>query len=201
VPDSLDAHLFESFLPPNTYYVHVDSLRLDSITGTPSGITTGTNPVLGVWLHGGQYACAIFSGTTTDTIGKYPINIYGDGCIHGTIASFNIDSCQSGNLGAYLKYSLNVCYPTGIASVTGGVSMDVYPNPNQGAFTVSVSSSDRISGSLSVVDQLGRTIYTRSIDITGTKQIPLELGNISSGAYMLVINAGGNRSLKQFIIK
>jgi len=37
--------------------------------------------------------------------------------------------------------------------------------------------------------------------VTGTKQIPLEMSNLSSGVYLLEINAGGSRSVKQFVVK
>jgi len=66
---------------------------------------------------------------------------------------------------------------------------------------VTVSSDTRINGTMSIVDGLGRTINTQSIDVTGTKQVPLEMSNLSPGAYLLVINADGARSVKQFIVK
>jgi hypothetical protein len=202
IPDSLDAHLFESFLPANTYYVHLDSVRIDSVTGMPTGITAGTNPVLGKWIHGGQYACALFSGTTNATTGSYPISIYGKGCIHGTILGFAIDSCQSGNLGAYLNYNLNVCTPgTGISELSNNLALNIYPNPNQGTFTVTISSATHINGTMSVLDELGRTIQIQSLDVTGTKQIPLELKDLASGSYLLVVNTNNGRSVKQFIVK
>ena len=201
VPDSLDAHLFVSALPANTYYLHLDSVRIDSITGTPTGITSSINPAFGAWIHGGGYGCSLFSGTTHDTAGSYPVSIYGRGCVHGTIFTFNIDSCVSGDLGAYLHYNLNVCYPVGINNVSGDVSLNIYPNPNQGIFTVTVSSANHIVGTMSVSDQLGRVITSQRIDVTGTKQLPIELGNLSPGAYLLEINTGGGRSVKQFIVR
>ena len=201
IPDSLDAHDFTSLVPANTYYVHLDSIRIDSVVGMPTGINSGTNPTLGSWLHGGQYACALFSGTTTSPAGSYPIAIYGRGCIHGTILIYNIDSCQSGNLGSYLNYTLNVCNPAGIANLASDLDLNIYPNPNQGVFTVTVSSASHIIGTMSVLDQLGRVINTQSIDVTGTKQLPLEMSSLSSGVYLLEINAGGSRSVKQFVVR
>ena len=54
---------------------------------------------------------------------------------------------------------------------------------------------------MSVSDQLGRVITSQRIDVTGTKQLPIELGNLSPGAYLLEINTGGGRSVKQFIVR
>ena len=353
VPDSLDASLFTSFVQPGQYYVHIDSIRFDSINGMPAGITGVTNPATTVWLHGGDYGCVQFAGTTNAAPGNFPIGIFGRGCVHGNIAGFPIDSCVSGSLSSYFNYSLNVCgtgctvdtthfsssthvypsslpciitgtafagqiniqvpdsldanafvsqippgsgvvyidsininsitgYPTGISSVSNpvltskllpgsfacaavsgtvnglvtpsgnypltisgtacgrlyynnnmvystcmtnynftkifpysldvcypagvsqvaaGLNLNIYPNPNQGIFTVTLSSASRVAGTMSVVDQLGRVINTQSIDVTGTKQISLNLGNVSAGAYMLMINTDAGRSVKQFIVK
>jgi hypothetical protein len=202
VPDSLDAHDFVSAAPAGFYYFHIDSMRIDSISGYPGGLTAVTNPHYGVWLHAGAYGCVTVSGTTTDPAGSYQLNIYGRGCGHGTFPVYGtVDSCMTGNLGSFLKYTLQVCNATGVTSLGDNVSLDIYPNPSQGIFTVTVSAADHISGAMSVIDQLGRTIYTKPVDISGTRQIAVDLGNISPGTYLLMINADGNRSLKQFIVK
>jgi hypothetical protein len=54
---------------------------------------------------------------------------------------------------------------------------------------------------MSILDQLGRVIKTQNIDVTGTRQIALDLGEISAGAYILMINTAQSKSVKQFIVK
>ena len=204
VPDSVDVHNFYSALPAGFYYVYIDSLRLDSITGMPAGISAATNPAFGsgAWIHGGGFGCGLFTGTTTAPGGTYPLNIYGRGCIHGNVLGLNIDSCQSGNLGSYISYSLKVCFGVGVLEInTGAVGLNIYPNPNQGAFTVTVSSAEHTSGQMSVLDQLGRSIHTQEIDVTGTKQIPIELGNISAGVYVLMVNTANGKTVREFVVK
>lgn len=207
VPDSLDVNNFFSQIPAGYVQGKVDSIRIDSITGYPAGISSVSNPAVGTtWLHPGQYACANFTGTTTAPAGTYALTIYGAGCGHftapATFGGGTYDSCfQSFNFTRIYPYSLKVCYPAGVAEVSADLHLNIYPNPNQGSFTVTVSSADRINGTLSVVDQLGRTITTQNIDVTGTKQIPLALGNVAPGAYLLEINNAGTRSVKQFIVK
>jgi hypothetical protein len=66
---------------------------------------------------------------------------------------------------------------------------------------VSISTDDRIAGDIMVMDALGRTIHTEAIDITGTKQIALDLGNVASGIYMLVVNTANGKAVKQFSVK
>jgi hypothetical protein len=202
IPDSVDAHDFVSASPAGLFYFHIDSMEIDSITGVPNGISVATNPLSGVWLKGGQFGCALFTGTTSDPAGAYRLNIYGRGCGHGTFPIYGtIDSCTSGNLGSFLKFDLNVCNIAGISEISNGVNLNIYPNPNQGAFTVTIASADHISGQMSVLDQLGRSIHTQELEVTGTKQIPLELGNIAPGVYMLMINTGSGKSVREFVIR
>jgi hypothetical protein len=204
VPDSLDANQFFSAIPAGTAKVYIDSIQVVSVTGMPAGITSVSNPVVSTtWLKPGQYACANFTGTTTATAGNYPLTITGNGCGHATFPVIGyVDSCLNNfSFSRIYPYSLKVCGTLGVSDVVDGLNLNVYPNPNQGNFTVTISSAPRVNGTMSVVDQLGRTISTQSLDVTGTKQIALNLGNISAGAYMLVINSENGRSVKQFSVK
>jgi hypothetical protein len=208
IPDTIDANYFISAIPSGTASAIIDSVKIDSIVAAPTGITSVSNPVLGTWLKPYQYACATFSGTTTDTTGTYALKVYGTGCGHFTLPALlgggTYDSCLAGfNLARVFPLQLKVLdtLTNGIAQIADGVNLNIYPNPNQGNFTVTVSSSSRLTGNLSVVDQLGRMINTQTIDVTGTKQIPLTLGDVAPGAYLLLINAEGQRSVKQFIVR
>jgi len=216
VPDSLDISDFISTtsltIPPGAGFAHIDSIAINTVTGYPAGISLTTNPSLGAWLKPYDVACAVFSGTVNAAVtpaGAYPLTILGTACgythtvlhIQGFNIPINIDSCfQNYNLSNVFPYTLYVCNPAGIAQVTDGVNLTIFPNPNQGSFTVTVSSSDHISGALSILDQLGRVVYTQGVDVTGTKQVPLDLSNVSAGAYLLMINTGASKSVKEFII-
>jgi hypothetical protein len=213
VPDSLDISDVISIpgfsIPPGVGFIHIDSIDIASITGDPAGITSISSPPLGSWLKPSAFACAAFSGTVlaaTTSAGNYPLTISGTACGHANLVirgfPINIDTCmQNYNFAKSFPYALNVCYPQGIAQVTEGVDLSIYPNPNQGNFTVTISSSDRVSGTMSVLDQLGRTVKTQNIDLTGTRQIPLELGNVAAGAYLLMVTTDESRSVKQFIVR
>ena len=65
--------------------VHVDSLRVDSITNLPWGLTLAMNPTNGV-LHARQTGCLNISGTTYDSVGQYPAYIYATVWAHLTTA-------------------------------------------------------------------------------------------------------------------
>jgi hypothetical protein len=205
VPVSLDLTDFISLVPANTSTVYIDSINIMSITGDPAGITSVNNPVLNTWLFPSQVACAVFSGTVnglTTSGGNYPLTISGTGCGHFTLGGTTIHRCMTNyNFAKVFPYSLDVCYPAGISQISENIDLNIYPNPNQGNLTVTIASSNHISGTMSVLDQLGRVVHTQNIDMTGSRLIPLELGDISAGAYLLMITTGDSRSVKQFIVK
>jgi hypothetical protein len=198
VPDSL------SYTVPvvGTVQGYIDSVRIDSISGEPSGITSASSPALGTWIHHGRYACAFFSGTTSAPAGNYQLTISGRACGHFTAPVVGrVDTCTNYTFTRSYPDTLKVCNPAGISDLSSGLNLNIYPNPNQGNFTVTIAAASRLTGTMSVLDQLGRTITTQSLDINGTKDISLALGNVSSGAYLLVINTENGRSVKQFIVK
>ena len=201
VPDSVDGHSIVAAVPAGTQF-HIDSVHIDSITGLPVGITWAMNPNTHT-IHGGGNGCIVFSGTTAAPVGSYPLNIYGKGCGHATIFTFRIDSCVKGSLGAFFTYSLSVCDTTvhaGIADFNEGLNLGIYPNPNKGSFTLSLAVAERLVGELAITDAIGRTIYTQALDVMGTNRIPLQLGNLASGTYLLSIKDAQHKSVRQFIV-
>ena len=185
-----------------TLEVPVDSMSIDSITGAPSAIIDAASPVFGTWLKPGQQGCVSFTGTTTVPAGNYSLTVTGTARLDTTIFSQHIDTVVPHfPLSSTYPMTVNVSNPLGISEISEGLNMSIYPNPNQGKFTLTLSSSEPISGEMTVIDQLGRVVHVESIEINGTRQLPLELANLSPGAYILVVNAGGKRSVQQFIIQ
>lgn len=202
IPSTADAHDFFSAAPAGSITATVDSARITSITGYPTGVT-GTGPALNTWLHGGDIRCFQIAGTTTATPGDYTLTVTGDICAHAVIPVLGTQStCQQNvNVSRFFTVKLTVCTPAGIQEVLKGVEMNVFPNPNQGSFNVTISADDRITGDINVLDALGRTIHNEALDVTGTKQIALDLGNVASGVYMLMINTANGKAVRQFTVK
>ena len=76
-------------------------------------------------------------------------------------------------------------------------SMTVYPNPNNGSFTIEIHSETVVQdASLILMDLTGKTISTQSITISsGTSLVLFENFNLQNGTYFIQVN-GKNQNLK-----
>ncbi len=84
-------------------HTQVDSFRLDSIVGLPSGITWSKSPNV---LLGGGNGCVRLYGTTTAPPGRYQIQGWGTAWVHVTAPSMGMDTLTttSGNMNPYSPF-------------------------------------------------------------------------------------------------
>lgn len=110
VPDSLPGRVFGNPLVA-AFTITIDSVQINSVSGTPSGISATNTPSLGTWIPASGYSCILFSGTTTAPIGNYPLTVSGVGCGHFTlpVLGTRVDSCMPFNFSSAFPYSLQVC--------------------------------------------------------------------------------------------
>ena len=110
VPDSMPGRVFGNPVVA-AFTIAIDSVQINSVSGTPSGISATNTPALGSWIPAKGYSCILFSGTTTAPIGNYPLTVSGVGCGHFTlpVIGTRVDSCISFNYSSAFPYSLQVC--------------------------------------------------------------------------------------------
>jgi hypothetical protein len=92
----------------------------------------------------------------------------------------------------------------GVPNVTTGSNVALFPNPNNGSFTLkgSLGNAADQEVSIEVTDMLGQVIYrTKVIAQSGiiNQQILLN-NNLSSGVYMLDLKAGAENDVFHFVI-
>ncbi|MDQ3110973.1 MAG: choice-of-anchor J domain-containing protein [Bacteroidota bacterium] len=85
--------------------------------------------------------------------------------------------------------TVNAC--VGVAEMTFANSINVYPNPNNGAFTVSVNSTVE-NLTIEVLDMQGRVVYTSSVnDVTAGYSAQVALEGVTNGMYMVRLTGNG----------
>jgi hypothetical protein len=114
----------------------------------------------------------------------------------GTDTSYTVtlivtDPCGSDTL----TEQVNVV--NGITYIALAQRVSVYPNPNQGSFTISLDDQSGRAFTTEISDMLGRSLYRQSIH-AGENRLALDL---ASGVYMVRVTDGVNATVKTMTIK
>lgn len=165
-----------------TVTVTVNNLPTVDLTATMTGTFCGGQDVtLTGTPAGGTYAqtAGPVNGLTTNVFnapeqGDYSITYtYTDanGCTNSSVEDFVID-CM-----------------VGLDLISKDGSMNVYPNPNNGNFTIKSDLNEK--GTLEMFNMSGQLVYTQEIDNLSEKMI--EVKNLTPGVYTLTITAGDKK--------
>ncbi len=76
----------------------------------------------------------------------------------------------------------------------------IYPNPNNGEFSIQVNSSSSNNILVEVYDLRGRLILNKSYNNSGNLNEKLNLGNVQSGIYLVNVNDGSRKSTKKIVV-
>lgn len=110
--------------------------------------------------------------------------IYDDGtCIDTAFQSVFVDICE------------------GIADYSSA-QMNVYPNPSEGSFRISMSNMGVKDASIEVFDAMGKMVYTLSgIELSGNKEHLIDLSDQMEGIYFVRLQAGDHSVYKKLVLK
>ena len=82
-----------------------------------------------------------------------------------------------------------------------GSGLSIYPVPNDGKFTVSITSPSKESFTLSVLNNLGIEIYLqKDITVTGTSEKVIDLRPVPSGIYSVIIRNHENQVVRKILV-
>lgn len=80
-------------------------------------------------------------------------------------------------------------------------SLNVYPNPNKGNFTIELQSDSSNLINVSVFDLRGRQIFDRKFANNGTFNQNINLENTQAGVYLVTITDGIKKTVKKIVIE
>jgi hypothetical protein len=76
----------------------------------------------------------------------------------------------------------------------------LYPNPAQNNLNI-VIENVQSNGNISIVDAIGKYVYSTSIEGKGKVFTNVDLTNISNGVYFVRVNSGNSVSVQKLIVK
>ncbi len=96
--------------------------------------------------------------------------------------------------------AVTVC--TGIGAKTNVVGINLFPNPNDGNFTLAFNANVNTSVRLMVTDITGKIVHNENVSsVRGTNQVNLNLSNLQKGFYLLKAADAVGETNKSFIIR
>ncbi|MDP6908369.1 MAG: T9SS type A sorting domain-containing protein [Flavobacteriales bacterium] len=80
--------------------------------------------------------------------------------------------------------------------------INLYPNPNAGVFTLSLSSSNESTVDVSLLDELGRSVTESKIKlVVGSNQLKFEFDDVSAGLYFFEVRSNQSTLTKRLVIQ
>jgi hypothetical protein len=193
-------------LPASFSGVTVDSMQVDSITGLPSGITWTLNPVSGK-IYGGGNACAEFSGLTSAPAMRYDLTLRG--MVYTSFGPLDLTNpLVAGNFSLYLDViepGGNCRDSSGTVSVKNiknaeGLNVSMYPNPNNGVFTVSVNNVKNSNVEVVAYDFTGKRVFANNATVKDNYLTQVNLSNLPKGIYAVQVKTANGIVTKNVLI-
>jgi len=145
-------------------------------------------------LTGGSPAGGTYSGTGVNggmfdpsAAGTFPIMYtYTDtnGCTNSATQNITVDDC------------------VGILEYTAGGTLECYPNPNSGVFTVRFSQENAGDLTISVLSLEGKVLSRQQRgDVNGIVTMNFDLGSLAQGIYMLEAQTSLGRTVQKIVVQ
>jgi len=110
----------------------------------------------------------------------------------------------AGTTGTINSFSIEICSQTITLLGNDSFSFDsfsLYPNPNDGTFTVKFNSNTGNDINVAVFDMRGRSIFNNVYQNNGVFEQTLQLDNVQSGIYLVNIQDGDKKIVKKIVVE
>lgn len=97
--------------------------------------------------------------------------------------------------------SCGTAKPAAPAPVGKQNDIKIYPNPNNGLFTLDLSTLPGIEGSYTIYDITGKLIQSAKVNTTDSSSVDINISEFAAGSYIINVTSGGKEFSKQFIKK
>ncbi len=110
--------------------------------------------------------------------------------------------CLEGFAGEVEDYTVEIVDRSGIAKKDQGISMELFPNPNDGTFKISVPNPDRKDLEITVFDPKGNKVYQRSHGPRPLDQRKIDLKpDAAEGNYLIRLKVGDELVTRKFLVE
>ena len=121
----------------------------------------------------------------------------------GGLMYLNLDSVAY-NYNPYPRDTCGQGDPDGIFEINNNVKSEltIYPNPNNGQFTVRLKTDVTGNGTISIVDLSGKMVsQTQSVNFTQTKEVQVNIRSLKQGVYIVQVEIDGSMLRSKLVIQ
>jgi hypothetical protein len=183
-----------ALLPPPLPPVDIDSTKMVSLTGLPTGLTYACVPPT-CGFPGGQTSCAKISGTTSDPVGTYNLNIVVEAYISGLSTPAVTETLT------YYKIVVNP--PSSLANNANNIFAftGFNPNPANTSTNVTFTSAQSSEVSLRVFNAIGASVAERRVAATaGKNAVEISTQELPSGIYFITLSQSGKMLTNRMVV-
>ena len=193
--------VFQIKVPTDTSIVYqtynldgaVNTFTIDDVANGPDGLTYSCEPS-SCSFPGGSNACVKVSGTPTES-GTFYLDFHYT--IDGTFEFFN-NNLQQSVPNVYEDVEVVVA-PANNVNQISKEGFNVFPNPASDQINVQLVNNLDGSAQLSVVNLLGKQVYSAAI--TSRDMMTINTAQFEKGVYFVQVVANGKEYTKKLIIK
>ena len=99
------------------------------------------------------------------------------------------------------SFQIPACSSVGIAEESINNSLSIYPNPNNGIFTVSFDAALKTNYKIEITNSIGQLVFKQAIkDVSGTYSQPIDISTYGKGIYLLNLTDDKNQSIKKVLV-
>lgn len=86
-------------------------------------------------------------------------------------------------------------------ATNSSTEFSIAPNPNNGLFTMTVTSKETVTYNVNVRNMLGQQVYTDIIAVNGTVTEQMDLTQFEKGVYFISLENGAEKILKKVVVQ
>ncbi|WP_300565168.1 reprolysin-like metallopeptidase [Flavobacterium sp.] len=147
---------------------------------------------------GGSQVCPGITGTVAPTS---PLSAFNNSTSTGTW-TLTIDDVAQNDGGTINSWSLNICTIQPLSVEENQFqNFSLFPNPNNGNFTLKFNSASDNDIKIIVHDLRGRQVYEKSFSNEGNFNQNINLDKVQSGVYLVSVLDGDQKIVKRIIIE
>jgi hypothetical protein len=141
-----------------------------------------------LWSTGADTRTIVVDSTTGYSgygIRDISVIVYGvNGCINADTVVYEFMNC------------------TGIDELANNISVNIYPNPNEGEFNIDLTAIEDDKVELFIMNQVGALVYRQEdIQVRGNQNLRINLDGNASGVYQLTVKGKNSQVTKKIILK